>query len=58
MDSVSEMKALVTAWMKESGATDVAPNPAYDASRPLFNSRDEALKHDVKGTGRERSKKS
>ena len=54
---VAEMKALFTVWMTKSGAKDVAPNPAYDASRPLINSRDEALKHDVKGTGREWSKK-
>jgi hypothetical protein len=29
--------------MKEAGAKDVAPNPAYDARRPMFNTRDEAL---------------
>jgi len=40
---VTEMKELFTAWMKEAGAKDVAPNPAYDARRPMFNTRDEAL---------------
>jgi hypothetical protein len=38
------MKTLFTTWMKEVGAKDVAPNPAYDAKRPLFNARDEALR--------------
>jgi hypothetical protein len=36
------------AWMKQAGAKDLTPNPAYDASRPLFNTRDEALKKDAK----------
>ena len=42
-EKVVEMKQLFTAWMKEAGAKDVMPNAAYDARRPLFNSRDEAL---------------
>lgn len=42
-EKVVEMKQLFTVWMKEAGAKDVTPNPAYDARRPLFNSRDEAL---------------
>jgi arylsulfatase A len=47
---VTEMKELFTAWMKEAGAKDVTPNPAYDASRPMFNTRDEALRKASKGT--------
>jgi arylsulfatase A-like enzyme len=43
-EKVTEMKKLFENWMKETGAKDVAPNPAYDASRPLFNARDEAIK--------------
>jgi hypothetical protein len=31
-------------WMKQTGAKDLTPNPAYDASKPLFNTREEALK--------------
>jgi arylsulfatase A len=42
-EKLAEMKRLFTTWMKEVGAKDVTPNPAYDASRPLFNTRDEAL---------------
>jgi arylsulfatase A-like enzyme len=42
-EKLAEMKKLFTAWMKEVGARDVTPNPAYDASRPLLNTRDEAL---------------
>ncbi len=42
-EKVVEMKQLFTAWIKEAGAKDVTPNAAYDARRPLFNSRDEAL---------------
>jgi hypothetical protein len=38
------MKGLMEAWMKEAGARDLSPNPDYDASRPLFNSRDEWLR--------------
>ncbi|NBW96005.1 MAG: hypothetical protein EBR28_04565 [Planctomycetia bacterium] len=43
-EKVTELKGLMEAWMKESGAKDVTPNPEYDPSRPLFNSRDEWLK--------------
>ena len=43
-EKVSELKSLMETWMKETGAKDVTPNPAYDASRPLFNTREEALK--------------
>ena len=32
--------------MKETGAKALTPNPAYDASRPLFNTRDEWLKQE------------
>ncbi len=46
-EKLAEMKKLFTGWMKEVGARDVTPNPAYDATRPLFNTRDEAL-----GTGK------
>lgn len=42
-EKLAEMKKLFTAWMKEVGARDVTPNPAYDATRPLLNTRDEAL---------------
>jgi arylsulfatase A-like enzyme len=42
-EKATEMKKLFSAWMKETGAKDVTPNAAYDARRPLFNSRDEAL---------------
>jgi hypothetical protein len=44
LEKLAEMKTLFTTWMKEVGAKDVAPNPAYDAKRPLFNARDEALR--------------
>ena len=43
-EKVAEMKGLMEAWMKEAGAKDLSPNPDYDASRPLFNSRDEWLR--------------
>jgi len=43
-EKVAELKGLMGAWMKEAGAKDVIPNPDYDPSRPLFNSRDEWLK--------------
>jgi arylsulfatase A-like enzyme len=43
-EKLAEMKKIFTTWMKEVGAKDVTPNPAYDASRPMFNSRDEALR--------------
>jgi hypothetical protein len=45
---VNELKSLMEAWMKQAGAKDLTPNPSYDASRPLFNTRDEALKKDAK----------
>ena len=44
-EKVAEMKGLMEAWMKQAGAKDLSPNPDYDTSRPLFNSRDERLKH-------------
>jgi arylsulfatase A-like enzyme len=47
-EKVSELKSLLETWMKQTGAKDLTPNPAYDASRPLFNTRDEALKKDAK----------
>lgn len=43
-EKVSELKSLMVTWMKQAGAKDLTPNPAYDASRPLFNTRDETLK--------------
>ena len=45
-EKVSELKSLMETWMKQTGAKDLTPNPAYDPSRPLFNTRDEALKKD------------
>ena len=36
--------SLFEAWMKETGAKDVTPNPAYDPKNPLFNARDDYLK--------------
>ena len=47
-EKLAEMKKLFTAWMKEVGAKDVSPNPAYDPRRPMFNTRDEALRKDGK----------
>lgn len=41
---VAELRQRMEAWMKETGAKDVTPNPAYDASRPLLNTREEAIK--------------
>jgi hypothetical protein len=43
-EKVSELKTLMETWMKQTGAKDLTPNPAYDASKPLFNTREEALK--------------
>ena len=43
-EKVSELKSLLETWMKQTGAKALTPNPAYDASRPLFNTRDESLK--------------
>jgi arylsulfatase A-like enzyme len=43
-ERVSDMQSLMENWMKQTGAKDLTPNPAYDASRPLFNTREEALK--------------
>jgi hypothetical protein len=43
-EKVNELKSLMAAWLKQAGAKDLTPNPAYDASRPLFNMRDEKLK--------------
>jgi hypothetical protein len=42
-EKVAELRGLFEAFMKRSGARDVAPNPDYDATKPLFNSRDAAL---------------
>ena len=41
---VAELRQRMEVWMKETGAKDVTPNPAYDASRPLFNTREGAIK--------------
>lgn len=46
---VNELKSLMETWMKQAGAKNLTPNPAYDASRPLFNTRDEALKKEREG---------
>ena len=43
-EKVSELKSLLETWMKQTGANALTPNPAYDATRPLFNTRDEAIK--------------
>lgn len=43
-EKVQEMKTLIENWMKQTGAKDLAANPAYDASRPLFNTRDETTR--------------
>jgi arylsulfatase A-like enzyme len=43
-EKVAELRSLMETWMKQTGAKDLIPNPAYDASRPLFNTREEALK--------------
>jgi hypothetical protein len=48
-EKVNELKSLMDVWMKLAGAKDLTPNPAYDASRPLFNTRDEALKKEREG---------
>jgi arylsulfatase A-like enzyme len=49
-EKVAEMRSLMETWMKQSGAKDLIPNPAYDANRPLFNTREEALKKAKAGT--------
>lgn len=41
---VAQLRQRLEAWMKETGAKDLTPNPAYDASRPLFNILEEAIK--------------
>jgi len=41
---VAELRQRMEAWMKETGAKDVTPNPACDPSRPLFNTREEAIR--------------
>lgn len=43
-EKVSELKSLLETWMKKTKAKDLTPNPAYDSTRPLFNTRDEWLK--------------
>lgn len=42
-EKVSDLKTLMEIWMKQTGARDLSPNPAYDPARPLFNTRDEAI---------------
>lgn len=42
-EKVAELRGLFEAFMKQAGARDVAPNPDYDATQPLFNARDAAL---------------
>lgn len=42
-EKVAELRKLFEDWMKECGAKDLAPNPDYDPSDPLFNARDESL---------------
>jgi arylsulfatase A-like enzyme len=42
-EKVAEMCQLFEAWMKETGARDVTPNPAYDPKNPLFNAREDYL---------------
>jgi hypothetical protein len=42
-EKVAEMRQLCEAWMKETGAKDVTPNPAYDPKNPLFNAREDYL---------------
>lgn len=42
-EKVAELRRAHEAWMLSVGAKDLAPNPAYDSRRPMFNSRDEAL---------------
>lgn len=46
-EKMSELKSLMVNWMKQAGAKDLTPNPAYDASRPLLNARDEWLKQEL-----------
>jgi DMSO/TMAO reductase YedYZ molybdopterin-dependent catalytic subunit len=46
-EKVSELKSFMETWMKQAGAKDLTPNPAYDATRPLFNTRDEWLKQEL-----------
>jgi arylsulfatase A len=40
---VAELRGLFEAFMKRSRARDVAPNPDYDATKPLYNARHAAL---------------
>jgi arylsulfatase A-like enzyme len=42
-ERVGEMCRQFESWMKETGAKDVTPNPAYDAKNPLFNAREDYL---------------
>jgi arylsulfatase A-like enzyme len=46
-EKVNELKSFMVAWLKQAGAKDLTPNPAYDATRPLFNTRDEWLKQEL-----------
>jgi hypothetical protein len=39
-EKVAELKTQFTAWLKSTQARDVTPNPAYDAAKVLFNSRE------------------
>ena len=48
-EKVGELKSIVEIWMKQTGSNDLTPNPGYDPSRPLFNTRDEALKKEREG---------
>jgi arylsulfatase A-like enzyme len=43
-EKVAELRQLFERWMKETGAKDVTPNPAYDPKNPLFNAREDFLK--------------
>ncbi len=42
-EKVAELRSLFEDFMERAGARDVSPNPDYDATKPLFNSRDAAL---------------
>jgi hypothetical protein len=38
-ERVSDMQSLMENWMKQTGAKDLTPNPAYDASRSSTRAR-------------------
>ena len=42
-EKVAELRRDYVAWMRQVGAKDLTPNPAFDARRPLFNTREAAL---------------